>query len=214
MPDAVPRVVSGMPDALRFLVLTVAGWVNRHQEELSTISERKPGPSGATGPATASPDRRPAPSTRGAGRRGVSRAAHAQLRPLGPHGVGGRASRYGAHGAAAVALSGSACQSGCGPRRGIRPGGTIASVSERRGAGPRPGDHATLHQSAAHAVFHGPGGATVSVSQANRTLLQGVEVLREPPQIRHGERAHRRRADLGESLCGDPQALSGASRSA
>ena len=32
---AVPRVVSqGMPDALQFLVLTVAGWVNRHQEDL------------------------------------------------------------------------------------------------------------------------------------------------------------------------------------
>ena len=42
---------------------------------------------------------------------------------------------------------------------------------------------AALHQSAAHAVLPGPGGATLSLSLADRVVLQGVEILREPPQV-------------------------------
>ena len=45
-----------------------------------------------------------------------------------------------------------------------------------------------------------------------RVVLQGVEILREPPQVRYRESTHRRRTDLGESLRGDPQALPGACR--
>ena len=45
-------------------------------------------------------------------------------------------------------------------------------------------------------------------------LLQGVEVVREPAQVRHRESAHCRRPDLGEPLCGDPQAVSRARRAA
>ena len=57
----------------------------------------------------------------------------------------------------------------------------------------------------AHAVLPGPGGATLSLSLADRVVLQGVEILREPPQVRYRESTHRRRTDLGESLRGDPQ---------
>jgi len=64
----------------------------------------------------------------------------------------------------------------------------------RRGpAGTRGGDDAAVHQSAAHAVLAGPCRPTLSVPVADRTVLQGVEVVREPASVRHRERAHRRR---------------------
>ena len=56
-----------MPDALRFLILTAAGWVNRHQEDvIDYLREENRVLPGATWPTSTSPDRRPAPSTRGA----------------------------------------------------------------------------------------------------------------------------------------------------
>ncbi len=65
---AVPRVVSG--NARRSAIPRAhRRWLGepppRRPDRLSPRG--KPGPSGATEPATASPDRRPAPSTRGAG---------------------------------------------------------------------------------------------------------------------------------------------------
>ena len=71
-----------------------------------------------------------------AARRGIPRAAHAQLRPLGPHGVGGRTSQHGAPRDTAVAVSRHAGHAHGGPRRGIRPGGPSRRVPCRRGAGP------------------------------------------------------------------------------
>ena len=54
-----------MPPALQFLVLTFAGWVNRHQDDvIAYLRGGESGPPGAPGPSTASPDRRPTPSTR------------------------------------------------------------------------------------------------------------------------------------------------------
>ena len=56
-----------MPHALQFLVLTVAGWVNRHQEDvIDYLREENRILREQLGPATASAHRRPAPSTRGA----------------------------------------------------------------------------------------------------------------------------------------------------
>jgi hypothetical protein len=69
------------------------------------------------------------------------------------------------------------------------------------------GDDALVHGSAAHAVLAGPGGAALSIPVANRTLFQGVEVVREPAHVRHREPAHRRGPDLGEPVRRGAQAL-------
>ena len=61
-----PSSLRGMPDALRVLILTAAGWVNRHQEDVIDYLREENRPPGATWPTSTSPDRRPAPSTRGA----------------------------------------------------------------------------------------------------------------------------------------------------
>ena len=43
-----PKSSQAMPPALQFLVLTFAGWVNRHQDDLSRIFARRIGSSGST----------------------------------------------------------------------------------------------------------------------------------------------------------------------
>jgi hypothetical protein len=74
-------------------------------------------------------------------------------------------------------------------RAAYRPSDGSRRAVQARQAGPRvPG-----HRVACPAL---------SVPLAGRAALQGVEVLREPAQVQHRQRAHRRRPDLGEPLCG------------
>ena len=70
-------------------------------------------------------------------------------------------------------------------------------------------DDLAVHQSASHAVLARPRRTTLPVPLADRAAVQGVEVVRQPAQVRHRERAHRRRTDLGEPVRGGPQALPG-----
>ena len=53
-----------MPPALQFLVLTFAGWVNRHQDDLIDYLREEIGSSENTWALGATPDGRPASSTR------------------------------------------------------------------------------------------------------------------------------------------------------
>ena len=50
-------------------------------------------------------------------------------------------------------------------------------------------------------------GRLYTVPLADRTLFQGVDVVREPASVRHRERAHGRRPDLGEPVRRGSQTL-------
>jgi len=73
---------------------------------------------------------------------------------------------------------------------------------------PRPDDDATVHESAAYAVLRRPGCTALPRSVAERTLFQGVDIVRESAHVQHGEPARGRGTHVGEPVRSHSQTLS------
>ena len=87
------------------------------------------------------------------------------------------------------------------PRR--RPRGRLPGGGP---AGPRGGDDAALHHRPRTPFSPDLVGRLYRFRSQNRTVCHGVEVRRPPAAGRHGERASRRRAHLGEPVRRRPEA--------
>jgi hypothetical protein len=72
-------------------------------------------------------------------------------------------------------------------RQGQAPGGLPRRCPTRQ----RNDHDASVHQPPAHTVLPRSRLTALPVPMADRTTFQGMEVVREPPQVRHRQRAHR-----------------------